>query len=58
MGTILDTKKVFLYSICFSLLPIDVAWDNIFFGSCRVIALAYCLGKMALVTDITDAIYL
>ena len=30
MDTILDTKKVFLSSVCFSLLPTDVAWDNLF----------------------------
>ena len=31
MDTILDMKKVFLSSVCFSLLPTDVAWDNIFY---------------------------
>ena len=51
--------KVFLSSVCFHLFPTDVAWDNIFFFcSCRVIALAYCFGKMVPVTAITDAIYL
>ena len=59
MDTILDMKKVFLSSVCFRLLPTDVAWDNIFlFCSCLVIALAYPFGKMALVTAIIDAIYL
>ena len=30
MDTILDMKKVFLYYVCFCLLPKDVAWGNIF----------------------------
>ena len=30
MDTILDMKKVFLSSVCFCLLPTDVAWDNVF----------------------------
>ena len=51
MDTILDMKKVFLSSVCFSLLTTDVAWDNIvLFFSCLVIALAYLFGKMAPVT--------
>ena len=46
MDTILDMRKVFLFPACFSLLPNDVVWDNNFlFCSCRVIALAYFLGK-------------
>ena len=59
MDTILDTAKVFLYSVCFCLLQTDVAWDNIFFFcSCWVIELLYCFGKMAPVNTIMDAIYL
>ena len=59
METILDMTKVFLSSFCFSLLPTDVPWENIFFFClCRVIALAYFLGKMAPVTAIMGAIYL
>ena len=30
MGTILDMTKVFLFSVCLSLLTTDVAWDSIF----------------------------
>ena len=30
MDTILDMTKVFLSSVCFRLLPADVAWENIF----------------------------
>ena len=30
MDTILDIIKVFLSSVCFSLVPTDFAWDNIF----------------------------
>ena len=30
MDTILDMENVFLYSVCFSLLPTDVVWDNFF----------------------------
>ena len=30
MGTIFDMTKQFVSSIYFSLLPIDVAWDNLF----------------------------
>ena len=57
MDTILDTTKVYLSSVCFRLLPTDVAWDNMFFFcSCRVIALAYIFGKMAPVTAIMGAI--
>ena len=45
-------------SVCFRLLPIDVAWDNIYlFCSCRVIALAFSFGKMAPVAAIMDGIY-
>ena len=52
MATILDMTKVFLSSVRFNLLPTDVAWNNIFlFCSCRVIALAYIIGKMAPVTN-------
>ena len=48
-----------LSSVCFRLLPTDVVWENIFlFCLCRVIALAYCFGKMALFTAIMDAILL
>ena len=58
MDTILDMKKN-LSSVCFLLLPTDVAWDNIFsFCSCRLISLAYFFGKMAPVTTIMDEIYL
>ena len=56
MDTILYMKKS-LYSVCFSLLRTDVAWDNIVF-LCQVIALAYFLGEMAPVTAILDSIYL
>ena len=46
MDTILGMTTIFLSSICFSLLPTDVAWYNIFlFCSCRVIALAFFLEK-------------
>ena len=41
MDTILDMTNVFLSSVCFCLLPIDAAWGNIVFFSCRVIALAF-----------------
>ena len=59
MDTIFYMKLLYLSSVCFSLLPTDVAWDNIFlFCSCQVIALAYCFGKIAPVTAIMDAIYL
>ena len=59
MDKILDMKYSFLSSVCFSLLPTDVVWDNIFlFYSCQVIALAYCFGKMAPVTTIMDEISL
>ena len=59
MDNILDMTKVFLSSDGFLLFPTDVAWDNIcFFCSCRVIALAYCFGKMAPVTATMDAISL
>ena len=59
MDTVLDTKNWFLSSVCFRLLPTDVAWDNIvFFCSCRVIALAYLFWKMAPFTAIMDAISL
>ena len=52
METILDMTKVFMSSVCFSLLTTDVAWDNIFlFCSCQVIALACCFGKMVPVTN-------
>ena len=37
MDTILGMKKVFLSSVCFSLLPTGVAWDNFvlfFSGNC------------------------
>ena len=48
MDTILDTTKVYLYSVCFSLLPTDASWNHIYiYFSCQVIALAYCFGKMA-----------
>ena len=46
MDTILDMKTYFLPSVFFSLLPTDVAWDNIFICSCWVIALAYYFGKL------------
>ena len=58
MDTILDMTKVFLSSVCFRLFPIDVACDNFFFCSCRVITLAYRFGKMVPVTAIMDAISL
>ena len=46
MGTILDTTKLFLSSVCFILLPTDVAWENIvFIFSCQVIALVFILEK-------------
>ena len=59
MEKILDMKKAFLSSVCFSLLPTYVAWDNIFsIFSCCVIALEHCFGTMALVTIIMGTIYL
>ena len=58
MDTILYMKTLFLYSVCFCLLPTDVAWDNFYFFSWQVIALAYCFGKMVPVTAIIDAISL
>ena len=51
MDTILDTTKVFPYSFCFGLLPTDDVW-NYFFCFCRVIALAFCFGKIELVIAI------
>ena len=52
MDTILDMTKVFLSSICFSLLPTDVAWDNIHsFCSYRVIALKMFSEENAPVTN-------
>ena len=46
-------------SVCFHLLPTDLVGDNIvFLCSCRVIALAYVLGKMVSVTAIIDSISL
>ena len=58
MDTILDMTKVVLSSVCFCLFLTDVACDNMFFGSCRVITLSYRFGKMVPVTAIIDAIYL
>ena len=59
MEKILYMTKVFPSSICFLLLPTDVAWDNIFlFFSCLIIALAHFLGKMAPVTSIIGEISL
>ena len=50
MDTILDMTKSFMSSVCFCLLPTDVAWENIvFFCSCQVIALEYFFGKVVLV---------
>ena len=49
MEKIFNMKQVFLSSVCFSLLPTNVAWDNSFFP-CQVIALAYLFGKLAPVT--------
>ena len=40
MDTILDIEKVFVYSVCFSLLPTDVAWGNIFI----LFMLGNCIG--------------
>ena len=56
MDTIFYIKHLFLSSVCFSLLPTDVAWDNFLFFSCQVTALAYCFGKIASFTAIMDAI--
>ena len=51
MDTILDMKKVFVSSVCFSLLPTDVAGDHFFIlfisGNC----IGICFGKMAPVTN-------
>ena len=59
MDTILDMTKVSVSYVCFRLLLIDVAWDNIFFFcSCQVIALAYLFGKMAPFTSIMGVISL
>ena len=59
MDTILDMKNVFLSSVCFCLFPIYVACDIIvFFCLCQVIILAYCFGKIVLVTASMDAISL
>ena len=58
MDKILDVTKVFLSSVCFLLFPTDVACDNIVFGSCRVVTLAYRFGKMVPVTAIMDEISL
>ena len=41
MDTILDMTKVFLSSVCFCLLPTDVAWDNILF---LLFMLGNCIG--------------
>ena len=41
MDTILDMKKVFVSSVCFSLLTTDVTGDNYFYFSFWVIALAF-----------------
>ena len=45
-------EKNILSSVFSRLFPIDVACDNFFFCLCRVITLAYCFGKMVLVTPI------
>ena len=59
MDTILDMTKVFLYSVCFRLFPIDIACENIFFYcSCWVITLAYRFDKMVPFTAIMDVISL
>ena len=59
MDKILDTTIFFLSSVCFRLLPTDVAWDNIFFFcSYQVITLAYSFGKIVPVTTIMDVISL
>ena len=58
MDRILDMNS-FLSSVFFSLLPNDVAWDNIILScSCQVITLAYCFGKMTSVTAIMGDISL
>ena len=59
MDTLLDKTKAFLSSVCFRLLPTDVAWGNIFFFcSCPVIVLAHLFAKMTPVTVLMDAISL
>ena len=57
MDTILDRAKVYLSSVCFILLPTDVAWENIV-CSCRVVASDLFLEKWRRSSTIMGEIYL
>ena len=58
MDTILDMKTFFCLLFVFVYYQLMLNGKMFFFCSCWVILLAYCFGKMALVTTIMDSIYL